>query len=74
MKFILFLQLCLFVNNECMEPFNTNLKFDSFKECSIAGYQIILQEATNISEKDYNKFRPAFIFNCIEQFNESKTN
>lgn len=63
-KYILFLQLCNFVSNECIESTKYPIEFNKVEECTLAGYQTSLRMLpvlqNNYTEELYIKYT------CIE--------
>ena len=64
MKFVLAISLCSFVNNTCLSPVEVKVTYNSWKECSVAAYEI--SKSMIISQKsDYvNKNKLATKFTC----------
>jgi len=40
MKFILFISLCSFINNQCLPPAQIDGDYNSWKECTISALEI----------------------------------
>jgi hypothetical protein len=66
MKFILAISLCSFVNNTCLPPVEVIKPYNSWKECSIAAYEI--SKAMIIAQQDpyVNNNKLATKFTCSE--------
>ena len=45
---------------------STGKKFDTFRECTIAGYEFIAEQNKLFPIDQFDKVRPAFMFDCIE--------
>ena len=63
MKFILIIFLCSFINDQCLEPVEIKQEYNSWKECTIAAFEvsrelIIAQEDSFINN---NKIATKFI-------------
>ena len=67
MKFILAISLCSFVNNTCLSPVEVKVTYNSWKECSVAAYEI--SKAMIIAQQDdyVNKNKLATKFTCSEE-------
>jgi len=66
MKFTLVIFLCSFINNKCLPPAEVKQSYNSWKECTIAAYElskklILLQE-----EEFVNNNKVATKFVCQE--------
>ena len=66
MKFTLVIFLCSFIDNQCLPPAEVKQSYNSWKECTIAAYElskklILLQE-----EKLINKNKLSTKFTCTE--------
>ena len=65
-KFTLVIFLCSFIDNQCLPPAEVKQSYNSWKECTIAAYElskklILLQE-----EKLINKNKLSTKFTCTE--------
>ena len=66
MKFLLIFTVCSMVNGNCLEVMNTGKKFDTFRECTIAGYEFIAEQNKLFPIDQFEKTKPSFHFDCIE--------
>ena len=65
-KFVLMLQLC--VSGMCYPPLtNDDFIFDTYKECTITGYEESLMYVGNMDDEYVNNQRPLIRFWCIEE-------
>ena len=69
MKFILIIFLCSFINDQCLEPVKIKQEYNSWKECTIAAFEIsreliIAQEDSFINN---NRIATKFICKEVEQ-------
>ena len=69
MKFILIIFLCSFINDQCLSPIEIKQEYNSWKECTIAAFEvskelIIKQEDSFINN---NKIATKFICKEVEQ-------
>ena len=69
MKFILIIFLCSFINDQCLEPVEIKQEYNSWKECTIAAFEIsrkliIAQEDSFINN---NKIATKFICKEVEE-------
>ena len=53
------------VNNQCLDTLSTGRAFDTFRECSIAGYEMILDQAHRFAPLQFEVDKPAFLFDCM---------
>ena len=65
MKFLLVFTACSMVSSNCLDTLSTGKTFDSFRECSIAGYDMILDQAHRYPPIQFEIDQPAFLFDCI---------
>ena len=65
MKFLLVFTACSMLNGNCLDTLSTGKTFDSFRECSIAGYDMILDQAHRYPPLQFEADQPAFLFDCI---------
>ena len=64
MKFILAISLCSFINNTCLPPVEVVKPYNSWKECSVAAYEIS-KAMIDAQQDDYvNKNKLATKFTC----------
>jgi len=69
MKFILIIFLCSFINDQCLSPIEIKQEYNSWKECTIAAFEvskelIIKQEDSFINN---NKIATKFICKEVEE-------
>jgi len=64
MKFVLIISVCSFLQNECKDPVEFNLKFNTWKECALAALDTSQKYLSLENEKIVNKFRLATKFSC----------
>ncbi len=55
MKFLLIFTICSMVNGNCLDVMSTGKKFDSFRECTIAGYEFIAEQKYATLPEDQKK-------------------
>ena len=65
MKYLLVFTACSMLNGNCLDTLSTGKTFDSFRECSIAGYDMILDQAHRYPPLQFEADLPAFLFDCI---------
>ena len=70
MKFILLISVCSFLQNECKDPIEVNLRFDTWKECALAALDTSEKFLNIEDENKINKYRLATKFSC-EEVNET---
>ena len=66
MKYLLVLHLCSFLTQTCPGMVHPQGKYDSWKECAIAGYKISGDTMATIPKDKINKGKLAIKFECIE--------
>ena len=71
MKFLLVFTVCSMVNTNCLDPMSTGKKFDNFRDCTIAGYEFIAQQNKLFPLDQFEKVKPSFHFDCIENPEQS---
>jgi hypothetical protein len=71
MNFLLVFTVCSMVTTNCLDTLSTGKKFDTFKECSMAGYDLIKDQALIFPPLQFEIDKPAFLFDCIEIPNQS---
>ena len=65
-KFGLMLQLC--VSGMCYPPLTSEeFIFDTYKECTITGYEESLMHVANMDDEYVNAQKPLIRFWCLEQ-------
>jgi len=64
MKFVLAISLCSFVNNTCLPPVEVTKPYNSWKECTVAAYE--LSKVMIIAQQDHyiNNNKLATKFTC----------
>ena len=70
MKFILVISVCSFLQNECKDPIQFDLRFNTWKECILAALDTSQKYLKLENEKNVNQFRLATKFSC-EGVNET---
>jgi hypothetical protein len=71
MNFLLVFTVCSMVTTNCLDTLSTGKKFDTFRECSMAGYDLIKDQALIFPTLQFEIDKPAFLFDCIEIPNQS---
>jgi hypothetical protein len=66
MKFILIIFLCSFVNNQCLPPVEIKQVYNSWKECTIAAYELSTELILAHEKKFVNKNKLSTKFTCTE--------
>ena len=66
MKFILVIFLCSFVDNQCLPPVEIKPPYNSWKECTIAAYELSRELILAQEEKFVNKNKLSTKFTCTE--------
>jgi len=66
MKYLLVLHLCSFLTQTCPGMVYPQGKYDSWKECAIAGYTISGDTMATMPKDQINKGKLAIKFECIE--------
>jgi hypothetical protein len=59
------------VTTNCLDTISTGKKFDTFRECSMAGYDLIKDQALIFPPLQFEIDKPVFLFDCIEIPNQS---
>ena len=54
------------VTTNCLDTISTGKKFDTFRECTIAGYEFIAEQNKLFPLDQFEKVKPSFHFDCIE--------
>ena len=65
MNFLLVFTVCSMVNGNCLDTLSTGKQFDTFRECSMVGYDLIKDQALKFPLLKYEVDKPAFLFDCI---------
>ena len=71
MKFLLVFTVCSMVNGNCLEVMSTGKKFDTFRECTIVGYEFIAEQNKLFPIDQFEKTKPSFHFDCLETLEQS---
>jgi len=66
MNFLLVITVCSMVTTNCLDTLSTGKKFDTFRECTIAGYEFIAEQNKLFPLDQFEKVKPSFHFDCIE--------
>ena len=66
MNFLLVFAVCSIVNGNCLDTMSTGKKFNTFRECTIAGYEFIAEQNKLFPLDQFEKVKPSFHFDCIE--------
>ena len=54
------------VNGNCLDTMSTAKKFNTFRECTIAGYEFIAEQNKLFPLDQFEKVKPSFHFDCKE--------
>ena len=66
MKFMLVLQICSSIYQQCSEPMPNNIPYDSYYDCSTAGYLKALTINQSLGLEEVNKGKIMVNFKCEE--------
>jgi len=66
MKFMLVLQICSSIYQQCSEPMPNNIPYDSYYDCSTAGYLNALTINQSLGLEEVNKGKIMVNFRCEE--------
>jgi hypothetical protein len=66
MNFLLVFAVCSIINGNCLDTMSTGKKFNTFRECTIAGYEFIAEQNKLFPLDQFEKVKPSFHFDCIE--------
>ena len=66
MNFLLVFTVCSMVTTNCLDTLSTGKKFNTFRECTIAGYEFIAEQNKLFPLDQFEKVKPSFHFDCIE--------
>ena len=66
MKFMLVLQICSSIYQQCSEPMPNNIPYDSYYDCSTAGYLNALTINQSLGIEEVNKGKIMINFRCEE--------
>ena len=64
MKFMLVLQICSSIYQQCSEPMPNNIPYDSYYDCSTAGYLNALTINQSLGIAEVNKGKIMVNFRC----------
>ena len=67
MKFVLMLALCSQTYGSCIPPLENKINYDSFRDCTIAGYQESLNILQTFSLEEFEEKKLYISFACTEQ-------
>ena len=59
------------VNGNCLDTMSTGKKFDTLRDCTIAGYELIAEQNKIFPIDQFDKVKPSFSFDCIETAEQS---
>lgn len=71
MKFLLVFTVCSMVNGNCLDTMSTTKKFDTLRECTVAGYDFISEQNKLFPVDQFDKVKPSFSFDCVETREQS---
>ena len=71
MNFLLVFAVCSIINGNCLDTMSTGKKFNTFRECTIAGYEFIAEQNKLFPLDQFEKVKPSFHFDCIETTEQS---
>ena len=66
MKFMLVLQICSSIYQQCSAPMPNNIPYDSYYDCSTAGYLNALTINQSLGLEEVNKGKIMINFRCEE--------
>ena len=66
MKFILVIFLCSFINDQCLSPVEIKHEYNSWKECTIAAFEISRELIVAQEDSFVNNNKVATKFICKE--------
>ena len=66
MKFTLLIFLCSFIDNQCLSPTQIQGNYNSWKECTIAAYELSRKLILSQEEKLINENKLSTKFTCTE--------
>ena len=73
MKLVLALIMCSAVNSTCLPPIDTKKEFDTWYDCSVAGYQESLDLLQESDSKKVNEYKLYVKFFCYDKLTEEET-
>ena len=71
MKFLLVFTVCSMVNTNCLDTMSTAKKFDTLRDCTIAGYEFIAEQNKIFPIDQFDNVKPSFSFDCVETAEQS---
>lgn len=71
MKFLLVFTVCSMVNGNCLDTMSTAKKFDTLRDCTIAGYDFIAEQNKIFPIDQFDNVKPSFSFDCVETAEQS---
>ena len=66
MKFILIIFLCSFINDQCLAPVEIKQEYNSWKECTIAAFEVSRELIISQEDSFINNNKIATKFICKE--------
>ena len=66
MKYILIMQICSAIYQQCSDPIPNNMQYDSYYDCSTAGYLNALTINQSLGIAEVNKGKILINFKCEE--------
>jgi len=66
MKFLLIVTIGSMVNGNCLDVMSTGKMVNTFRECTIAGYEFIAEQNKLFPLDQFEKVKPSFHFDCME--------
>ena len=66
MKYMLILQICSSIYQQCSEPMPNNIPYDSYYDCSTAGYLNALTINQSLGLEEVSKGKIMINFRCEE--------
>ena len=66
MKFVLIMYICSVVANQCGEPIQSPIPYETHKDCAIAGYTKSLEVLSEMDDDSINKNKLFFSFTCTQ--------
>ena len=66
MKFILIIFLCSFINDQCLSPIEIKQEYNSWKECTIAAFEVSKELIIKQEDSFINNNKIATKFICKE--------
>ena len=66
MKFILIIFLCSFINDQCLSPIEIKQEYNSWKECTIAAFEVSKELIIKQEDSFINNNKIATKFVCKE--------